>query len=587
MQKFIKNLHTKQKLKLIVILLMIIVIVWAFTSNTADTYSFDVLYNSLDEGFTQIIDGEEIYLQSIQDYIDVEEGETLTLLYEVPDINYDKVLFFYSKDLEINIYADDVLIYSFEMQEGFEFLKTPGNCWNSIDIPTKLVGQTLRIELSSNFSNRFQSAVTNLYLINESETLSVILGEMGFRILMSIILVIMAAFVYFNCAIWKNERIKICFIRLANFYLCVSMWLFSMYNAFDYFIHKPILSYIISMLMAVFIPVVLYEFVKVVFAKYSKATNFAGYVLWGNFALQLILQFVFKISLLDLLPLTYVIYGLGATFVIGLIVHHIATEKKKDFEIVSLLIVFTGAILEIIVLCFAPQRIDLIGVSSVLGLLGYLIVNHFYILKRESKIESEKLELEKSYNRLQNTTLTQQIKGHFFFNTLNSISALCKYDSKEADRAINIFAKYMRSYMHLINTHENIPFESEMELIETILEIDKIRFYRYLNYEIDLECTDFKIPPLSVQVAIENAMIHGFGKSKKDAKLSIKTRKYDEYVEVIISDNGAGFDTSILANNKSIGLKNLENRLKIMANGHLKIKSEIGKGTQVTIVLPC
>lgn len=587
MLNYIKNVSLEQKLKSIVILVIIIIVGWSLASEVSQTYNFDIEQKLLDSGFTQIINGEEIYLESIEDFIAVDEGETLVLLYEIPAINSDKVLFFYSKDLEINVYADDVLIYNLEMQDGFEFLKTPGNKWNSIDVPMELVGQTLRIELTSNFSDRFQSAVTSFYLINESETLNVILSLIGFRIMMSIILLIMAMFVYCNSFIWKNKRTKRYFVNLANLYLCVAMWLFSMYNAFDYFLHKPIFSYVISMLMAVLIPVAVYEFVKVVYVRHKKLISFAGYVLWGNFVLQIILQFVFKISLLELLPLTYAVYFLGAAFVIGLIINHIVTEKNKSFEIISLLIVFVGAIVEILVLCLAPERVDLIGLASVSGLVIYLFVNHFYILKKESRIEQEKIKIEHSYKKLQNTTLIQQIKGHFFFNTLNTISALCKYDPKEADRAINVFAKYMRSYMHLINAHENIPFESEMEIVEAILEIDELRFQNAIEYDLDLKYTDFKIPPLSIQVAIENAMIHGFDKNRNDAKISIKTRKYGNCIKVIISDNGAGFDTEILSSSESIGLKNLEKRMKIMANGEIQINSEIGKGTEVTLIIPC
>lgn len=586
MINIIKKCDLKNKIKPLIILLMIGIILYALSSDSTTMYSIstEIIY---DGEFSQIIDGEEIFLENISDFQDVSPGETLVLTTEIPKLYKDKVLLFYTKDIEVKIYIDDVEVYNFQAEDSFEYLKTPGNKWNYINISTEMSGSSMRIELTSNFTNRYTSTINKIYLINGTETLSVILTQDGFRILMSLVIFTMSFLVYVNAFVWQRKVIKRYCFHLANLYLCTALWLSSMYNAFDYFIQKPIFSYIISMLMAIFIPVVLFEFTKAIYNKRNKILEFLGFIVWTNFIIQLILQFIFKISLLNLLPITYIVYSLGALSCIIFIIHHIITCKNNiNFALVTLLIIFFGGVVEIAIICIFPERTDLIGFAAVLGLFIYLLVNHFHILVNESRIDVQKIELEKNYNKLQSTTLMQQIKAHFFFNTLNTISALCKFDPMEADRAILIFAKYMRSYMKLINKHENISFLTELEILEASLKIEKLRFPDTFTYNIDLEFTDFEVPPLSIQPIIENSMIHGLRKVNKKGMINIKTKKFDDYVQIKVSDNGVGFNTEILETSQSIGVKNLKKRFKIMVNGTVEINSEINKGTETTITIP-
>lgn len=542
----------------------------------------------MEYGFTQVVEEQKIALDSISNFIGVDKGESIILEYQIPEFTFNNELVFYSKDLEVEVFVDDELIYNFQMEDKFEFLKTPGNIWNVIEITTDMIGETLRIELTSNFNNRYQSTCTNIYLINKNEILNVIFAQDSFRVIMSIILLVMSLFVYINVFIWQRERTRKFFLHLGNLYFCVAMWVMSMYGAFDYFIKRPIFSYLISMFMSAFIPVAFCGLIKSIYTKKSYVINLLEYVVWGNFIIQLILQFVFKVSLLDLLSFSYVVYGAGAIICIFLIIYNIKNHMDNlNFQLVSMIIIFLGVVFEIITLCVLPKRIDLIGFSGLVGLVMYLVVNHFNILIFESRIDIEKLALEKSYNKLRNVTLVKQIKAHFLFNTLNTISALCKYNPKEADRAITILAKYMRSYMELIDKNENIPFEKELEIVENALKIHSLRFPDTFTYKEDIEFTDFLIPPLAIQTVVENSMEHGLKKAHKQGIINISVKKLDKYIQIIVSDNGIGFDTNILSEDSySLGLINTKNRVKLMVNGEVIIKSQIGKGTQTTFIIP-
>ncbi len=185
----------------------------------------------------------------------------------------------------------------------------------------------------------------------------------------------------------------------------------------------------------------------------------------------------------------------------------------------------------------------------------------------------------------QPAVLAHQITAHFFFNTLNTISALCKQDAAKADNAICTFATYMRSYMYLVNERELIPFSQELTLVRSTLEIEKLRFPNSFTYELDLQVVDFEIPPLSLQPIVENALLHGLRRTGRHGTLKISTHHIGEFYRIIVSDDGLGFDTSILESTKSIGLKNITQRIEILG-GTVNISSELEKGTHAVVQIP-
>lgn len=588
-----KETYWKFILNIVTIFLLSVAIIWSFTGEDASFNLFNTKNSTWTEGWTQIVDGEEIALDTSSDFESVEIGDTLILTNVLPELVSDQVLFFYSKDLEINVYADDTLIYSFEMQEKFEFLQSPGHLWNEVVIPVELSGATIRMEFTSQFSNRFMGTVTNIYLLNECEVMDKLFNEEGFRFLMAGLTLLMTIIAYVNTLIWKRKAIKSYFFALGHFYLSIMLWLCGISGVFNYIWNQPVANMVICNLMILILPITVYGLYKVIYNGKLIFLHIAGIAVWGNFFLQFILQFIFGISILTLLPLSFVIYIIGSICIVALTLHHIYHRIRNnqdfhdgDFALVSTIIFFLGAVVEIIILCLFPKRTDLIGLSGITGACIYMIVNVIALTRFESNTDVEKIQIEEDYNQLQNVALVQQIKAHFFFNTLNNISGLCKHDAKEADRAIKLFAHYMHSYMHIINVKKNIPLLQEIELIKSSLEIEELRFPNTFNYQFDLEYDNFKIPPLTLQPIVENAMYHGLRKGTEYGELIISTKRIHDTAVIIISDNGVGFDPSILDKTESVGLNNLKKRLKIMANGSLFIKSKKGEGTTVIIEIP-
>ncbi len=184
--------------------------------------------------------------------------------------------------------------------------------------------------------------------------------------------------------------------------------------------------------------------------------------------------------------------------------------------------------------------------------------------------------------------MMSQIKPHFLYNSLTAIAQLCESNPSDAKQATIAFSDYLRNNMHSMEKKELVPITEELEHIRTYLYLEKMRFDDYLEIEYDIKETDFYVPSLSVQPIVENAVKWGIGEKENGGVVKIATHSDDDSFEIIVSDNGNGFDTSISKtdNRMHIGIENVRKRLDIMCSGRLIIDSVIGEGTTVKIIIP-
>ena len=197
------------------------------------------------------------------------------------------------------------------------------------------------------------------------------------------------------------------------------------------------------------------------------------------------------------------------------------------------------------------------------------------------KIENEKLK---------NEILLAQINPHFMFNSLSAVRYLVREDPKKAREAIDQFTSYLRDHMDSITVDSPIPFMDELKLVEEYLSLQKLRFGDALNVVYEFGHTDFKVPTLTIQPVVENAVTHGIRQSKNGSgTVTIRTLKADDHVEIIIEDDGAGFDPEARyedSKRSHNGIENVKKRLKLVSGGELFIESKPGSGTKATIVIP-
>lgn len=186
-----------------------------------------------------------------------------------------------------------------------------------------------------------------------------------------------------------------------------------------------------------------------------------------------------------------------------------------------------------------------------------------------------------------------QIKPHFLFNTLNAISSFCDTDTRRAQQLIDDFSNYLRQSFDFKNLEMCAPLERELSLVNSYVEITKARFGDKLSVEFDIDNTiKTRIPVLSIQPLVENAIIHGLRKKGGKGSVSITVKKVPEGVLVSVEDDGQGIPADKLeavflpGTDQGIGLWNIDRRLKKLFGKGLSIESAPGKGTRVAYIVP-
>ena len=185
--------------------------------------------------------------------------------------------------------------------------------------------------------------------------------------------------------------------------------------------------------------------------------------------------------------------------------------------------------------------------------------------------------------------MLSQIQPHFLYNTLGAIREIC--GDLAAKKAIGRFTRYLQGNMDALTKPGTIPFAVELEHTKAYLELEQLRFESALCVVYDISCTDFELPTLTLQPIAENAVRHGARGTERDVgTVTIATREFQDRYEVTVTDDGPGFDPERLTpkddGRAHIGIQNVRERLRNICAGELRIESEIGKGTRVTLLLP-
>lgn len=200
---------------------------------------------------------------------------------------------------------------------------------------------------------------------------------------------------------------------------------------------------------------------------------------------------------------------------------------------------------------------------------------------RAKKLESELAES-------QFDAAMSQIQPHFLYNALGSIYYLCGKDPPKAQKAIGDFSEYLRMNLSSLRQKKPIPFATELQHIRTYLALEKMSCDDELFFQFHIHAIDFSVPALSVQPLVENAVKHGIFKKPGGGTVTIGSEEYIDHFEIIVSDDGVGFDPQQPPQSERvhIGIQNVRERLAAMCNAQLEITSCPGKGTTATIILP-
>ena len=270
----------------------------------------------------------------------------------------------------------------------------------------------------------------------------------------------------------------------------------------------------------------------------------------------------------------------------------LVTEMRHNSRALMILVSWTPLTLSILVdavnsyLRFTDIHFYYFGLAVTML---YQIVRLVFDLRKQYLASIRYQQMQKELYEAKVSVMVSQIQPHFMYNALSSIAMMCTIDPKTARDATVTFAKYLRGNMDSIRQTKPVPFTQELEHLKKYLYIEKLRFGDMLNIDYDIQTTDFVLPQLSIQPLVENAVKHGVGMKKEGGTVTISTRETEDAFEVIISDDGVGFDTSAEKKDDGrshVGMENTRKRIREMCGGEVKIESKVGEGTVATVVLP-
>ena len=203
-----------------------------------------------------------------------------------------------------------------------------------------------------------------------------------------------------------------------------------------------------------------------------------------------------------------------------------------------------------------------------------------------SQIELGEIELQsKLLQDAEIKSLQAQVNPHFFFNAINTVSALIRVDSEQARRLLIQLSNFFRSNLQGARTNL-IPLMKELMQVEAYRSLEQARFPDRYQVTIAVEegLEEVLLPPFLIQILLENAFKHAFGSRKTDNRVWIDVRSSPDGVFISVRDNGEGIDTKRLEKLGKEAVPSLEGTGSALDNLNKRLTSLFGESAKLHFV---
>jgi hypothetical protein len=210
----------------------------------------------------------------------------------------------------------------------------------------------------------------------------------------------------------------------------------------------------------------------------------------------------------------------------------------------------------------------------------------YHYAQREIHTAKENARLSVIEKEARLNKLSAQLNPHFFFNSLGNIKFMVTENPGSARRAIDLLSDLLRNSLYG-KDDALLPAREEVSLVKDYLELEKLRFEERLQIAITIDdaLLDTLIPPFSIQVLVENAIKHGIEKTKEGGLITMNLAMKDGQIMITVQSPG---ELHIQQHSRGLGLKNLEERLRLQYNGKASftIREVPGKQVLATLLIP-
>ena len=204
---------------------------------------------------------------------------------------------------------------------------------------------------------------------------------------------------------------------------------------------------------------------------------------------------------------------------------------------------------------------------------------------RAAEAEQQIRHLRQELELEQTNSLIHQISTHFFYHTLNALQALIVLKPDAAYKMAGDFSRYLRFNVDAITASGGIvTFKQELRAVRAYADINREQLGDRLEVVFDVPDVDFRMPALTLQPIVENAIIHGIKPKVGGGTVSVDLAEDVDHWYITVRDDGQGFDLAEAEKNQSVGLLNVRKRIEKFQGCDLWISSTPGAGTTVVLI---
>lgn len=285
----------------------------------------------------------------------------------------------------------------------------------------------------------------------------------------------------------------------------------------------------------------------------------------------------------------YILCGMVATMLQNRFPKYSQTFKRIGLELLYFVII---TVVSITILFYGYDYMHLVGlkvkmnnypwvlvVGATCNLLATSLNEGAAFFEKWRKLVDEADQLKKENLQSQLEGLKGQVNPHFLFNSLNSLSSLISDDPDKAEKFLDEMSKV---YRYLLRTNEDglTTLESEMQFINSYFHLLKTRYGDGLELQtiIDERFCCHQLPPLTLQMLVENAVKHNMILKDSPLKILIMTTNSGR---LVVSNNLQRKDRMVSSN--KVGLTNIVNKYRLMKQEEISVRDD---GKEFAVVVP-
>lgn len=261
---------------------------------------------------------------------------------------------------------------------------------------------------------------------------------------------------------------------------------------------------------------------------------------------------------------------------------------------ILLTVVHLGILYGLFMLIFKMEDLSFVQLLSNLMIFGIIMLTwnmiyfciHYFNNWNQAELEKWKLAAEMKDAQL--GSLKSQINPHFVFNTLNNIRSLILEDKEKARDMLLNFSDLFR--YALKNTDQaTVNLKEELSIVDQYLELLSIQYEDKLKYKINVDdgLENMELPPMMLQLLVENAVKHGISQFKEGGNILIDIEQGQGFMNIHVRNTGNLKTSASLGDKLGVGLENIRKRLELIYNGKANLQmKEVNEYVVASIKIP-